>query len=136
VTAWAALARIDPRRRDREIVLAGLLRGVLAGERPDWAGIGDAGLRRRLGYLVDLVQHLRGQGEAEARELAAVLVGLGDLTTEPFWPGERALPPGTDPIAARWGFTRGVDPARLRRALLAPPDVLPEDGPQGMATVR
>jgi hypothetical protein len=114
------------RCRDREIVLAGRLRGVAAGERPDWRALPAPLLRRRVGYLVDLVQHLRGQTPAEAAALAELRAALGELALEPFWLGERPLPPGTDPIAERWGYTRGVDVARLRRALRQPLELLPE----------
>lgn len=127
MTGWTDILRVDPSQRDREIVLAGLVRRVAAGERPDWRALPDPRLRRRLGYLVDLVQHLRGQTEAEAAELAGLRAGLGGLIAETFWPGERPLPPGTDPVAERWGYTRGIDTARLARALRQEPlDLLPE----------
>ncbi|MEK0083969.1 hypothetical protein [Benzoatithermus flavus] len=76
---------------------------------------------------VDLAQHLRGQTEAEAVELAGLRAGPGGLAAETFWPGEWPLPPGTDPVAERWGYTRGIDTARLARALRQEPlDLLPE----------
>lgn len=127
MSRWAEIMTIAHDRRDREIALGLALRPVLAGERPDWGALPDPLARRRLGYLVDLVQHFRGQSEAEAAELAAVREGLGDLAPEPFWPGERAPPVPADPIAWRWGYTRGVDLARLRRALQGEPlSLLPE----------
>jgi hypothetical protein len=127
VTAWLEALRVDPRRRDRELVLARALRPVLDGaEPPDWDGLAEPELRRRAGYLVDLVQHLRGQTDAEAARLAQLREALGPLAARPFWPGERALPAGTDPIAERWGYTRGADVGRLRAALRRSADLLPE----------
>lgn len=38
------------------------------------------------------------------------------LAPEPYWPRERPLPPGTNPLAERWGFSRGIDVTRLRAA--------------------
>lgn len=127
MTGWTDALRVDRRRRDREAVLAVALRPVLEGaEPPDLDALAEPELRRRAGYLVDLVQHLRGQTAVEAVRLARLRESLGPLTPGPFWPGERNLPAGTDPIAERWGYTRGVDVARLRAALRRPVDVLPE----------
>lgn len=127
MTIWAEALGVDPGRRDREAVLAQALRLVVDhAETPDWEALADPDQRRRAGYLVDLAQHLRGQTAAEAACLARLRESLGPLEPGPFWPDERALPPGTDPIAERWGYTRGVDIARLRAALRRPVDVLPE----------
>ena len=51
--------------------------------------------------------------------------GAAGVTGWVAWPGERPLPPGADPIAERWGFSRGVDVVRLRAALQRRPDLLP-----------
>ena len=124
---WAEALRVDPRRRDREMVLALALRRSLNGAGfPDVGRLADPELRRRAAYLTDLAQHLRGQTAAEGAQLARLRDSLGPLKPGPFWPGERDLPPGTDPIAERWGYTRGVDVGRLRAALGHPVDVLPE----------
>jgi hypothetical protein len=69
-----------------------------------------------------------GQGRAEARELAAVRDGLPARPPCPCWPGERQLPASTDPIAARWGFSCGVDLVRLRAAMTRPVEPLPDRG--------
>jgi hypothetical protein len=126
MSSWSEVLRIDARRRDREIVTARLLRPVLDGQDPDWRQVPEPELRRRAAYLVDLVQHSRGQTDEEAQELAAIRAALGPLEPCPFWPGERPLPPGTDPIAERWGYTRGIDLARLRAALNRPVELLPD----------
>jgi hypothetical protein len=38
------------------------------------------------------------------------------------------LPAGTDPIAKRWGFSRGVDLLRLRAAMTSRVELLPDAG--------
>ena len=127
MSGWTDALRVDPWRRDREAVLASVLRPLLdRAEPPDLDGLDHPELRRRAGYLTDLAQHLRGQTAAEGDRLARFRQSLGPLQPGPFWPGERDLPPGTDPIAERWGYTRGVDVARLRAALRRPVDLLPE----------
>ena len=75
-----------------------------------------------------MVQHARGQEWAEAQGLAAVRQGLPARAPCPFWPGERPLPAGTDPIAERWGFSRGVDLLRLRTAMTSRVELLPDAG--------
>jgi hypothetical protein len=119
---------VDPRRRDREIVLGRVAHRLRGNQGILWAGIEDPETRRRAGYLVDVVQHARGQVRAEARELAAVRHGLPARPPCPFWPGERPLPAGTDPIAERWGFSRGVDILRLRAAMMSRVELLPDSG--------
>jgi hypothetical protein len=74
--ALADAVSVDSRRRDREIVL-GRLACQLHGEHGIlWTRIEDPEIRRRVGYLVDVVQHSRGQERAEARALVAVRHGL------------------------------------------------------------
>ena len=63
------------------------------------------------------MQRARGQLSAEAAALATVRDGLPTGPPRPFWPGEQPLPPGTDPVAERWGFSRGVDLLRLRAGM-------------------
>jgi hypothetical protein len=118
---------IDPMRRDREIVLAGAVRGILEGQDFPWGAIRNAEILRRVGYLVDLAQHLRGQSAPEADRLRAMRCRLPERAPCSFWPDERSLPAGTDPIAERWGYHRGIDVLRLRAALEGHVDVLPED---------
>ena len=126
--ALADAVSVDSRRRDREIVL-GRLACQLHGEHGIlWTRIEDPEIRRRVGYLVDVVQHSRGQERAEARALVAVRHGLPARPPCPFWPGERPLPAGTDPIAERWGFSRGVDLLRLRAAMTSRVELLPDAG--------
>jgi hypothetical protein len=122
---WHAALHVDSARRDREIVLAGAIRLGMAGGEPPWAELSDPELRRRSGYLLDVAQHLRGQTAAEATDLDRLRVGLGPLRPGPFWPGERPLPPDTDPIAARWSYSRGLNLLRLRTALARPTDPPP-----------
>jgi hypothetical protein len=124
--ALADAVSVDPRRRDREVVLGRLARRLRGDQDILWARIEDSETRRRVGYLVDVVQLARGQGRAEAQELADVRRGLPARAPCPFWPGERPLPAGTDPIAERWGFSRGVDLLRLRAAMAGPVGLLPD----------
>jgi hypothetical protein len=124
-----AAVSVDPRRRDREIVLADATRAIANGQKLSWGTIDDPELLRQVGYLVDLVQHLRGQSATEADRLRAVRGRLPERAPCTFWPGERPLPEGTDPIAERWGFRRGVDVLRLRAALAGRVDLLPEKPP-------
>lgn len=114
---WNAVLSVSADRRDREIILAAMLKPVLDGAMPAFRACGDDENRRRLGYLVDVVQHLRGQDRDEAATLAEVRGRLPARDPSPFWPSERPLPPGTDLLAERWGFSRGVDLDRLRHAL-------------------
>jgi hypothetical protein len=126
--ALADAVSVDPRRRDREVVLGLAARRLRGDQDVLWATIEDPETRRRVGYLVDVVQNSRGQGRAEARELAVVHDGLPAPSPRPFWPGERPLPAGTDPIAERWGFSRGVDLLRLRAAMTRRVELLPDGG--------
>jgi hypothetical protein len=126
--ALADAVSVDPRRRDREAVLGRVARQLRGGQEVLWAAIEDPETRRRVGYLVDVVQHRRGQGQADARQLASVRHGLPARPPCPFWPGERPLPAGTDPIAERWGFSRGVDLLRLRTAMTSRVELLPDAG--------
>lgn len=110
---------------------------ALDGVEPDWDTLREPTLRRRAGYLLDLVRTMRGQSALEAARLAAVREALGRLESETFWPGERSLPAGIDPLAERWGFTRGCDTVRLKTALRRPARALPEaddPGPTGDGT--
>jgi hypothetical protein len=125
--ALADAVSVDP-RRDREVVLGLAARRLRGDQDVLWATIEDPETRRRVGYLVDVVQLGRGQGPAEVRELSAVRHGLPARPPCPFWPGERPLPAGTDPIAERWGFSRGVDLLRLRTAMTTRVELLPDSG--------
>jgi hypothetical protein len=122
-----AAVSVDPTRRDREIVLAGAVRGIVEGQDLPWGTLGDPEILRRVGYLVDLAQHLRGQSAAEADRLRAVRGRLPERAPRSFWPDERPLPAGTDPIAERWGYRRGVDVLRLRAALAGRIGLLSEE---------
>jgi hypothetical protein len=127
--ALADAVSVDPRRRDREIVLGRAASQLRGDQDVLWARIEDPETRRRVGYLVDVVQHARGQERAEAQGLAAILHRLPARAPCPFWPGERSLPAGTDPIAERWGFSRGVDVLRLRAAMTTSRvELLPDAG--------
>jgi hypothetical protein len=126
--ALADAVAVDPRRRDREAILGRAARPLGGDERFLWAEIEGAEARRRVGYLVDVVQHARGQGRAEARELAAVRRGLPARPSCPFWSGERPLPDGTDPVAERWGLNRDLDLLRLRAATTSRVELLPDGG--------
>jgi hypothetical protein len=128
---WAVAAAADPGRRDREAALAAAVRAGLAGDGPRWEALRDPALRRRAGYLLDVAQAMRGQTPAEAVLLAALRASLGPLEPSTFWPGEPPLPPGTDPVAERWGYSRGCDMARLKAALRRPVAVLPSGGGEG-----
>ena len=80
MSGWTEALRVDPRRRDREGVLAAALRPVLGlTPPPDLDALADPNLRRRAGYLLDLAQHLRGQTSAEAARLARLREALGPL---------------------------------------------------------
>lgn len=122
---WLAAVSADPARRDREAVLAPAVRAGMAGDEPTWPALTDPDHRRRAAYLLDLARTMRGRTEAEAAGLRAIRAALGDLDPCAFWPGERPRPPGTDPVAERWAYTRGCDLARLKVALRAAPPVLP-----------
>lgn len=115
--AWAAALRVDPSRRDREWFIAAAVRLAMSGRVPSWDKIVDPNERRRAGYLVELGQRLRGQRPEEAVALDAVRKSLPSGTVGPFWPAEGATPAGSDPIAEKWGFTRGVNILRIRNAL-------------------
>ncbi len=128
---WTAAASADAGRRDREAVLAEAVRAGLAGDEPRWKALGGPALRRRAGYLLDVAQTMRGQTPAEAARLAALRASLGPLDPSTFWPGEPPLPPGTDSVAERWGYSRGCDMARLKAALRRPVAVLPGGGVGG-----
>ena len=52
---------VDPARRDRELFLGDALRNLHSSAEIGFGDIGDAETRRRVGYLVDVAQHLRGQ---------------------------------------------------------------------------
>ncbi|MGH7292353.1 MAG: hypothetical protein ACREJT_14140 [Myxococcota bacterium] len=108
---------IDPTRRDREIALGRLSRGAIE---PAWDSLEDPEVRRRVGYIVDLAQHVRGQTQHEADQLERLRRSLPMRPPQSFWPGERALPIGTDAIAERWGYSRGIDLLRLRAAMTGP----------------
>ncbi len=123
-TALSDAVWIDPARRDRELVLGDVLRRS-SGAEPGLAQLADPETRRRVGYLVDVVQHMRGQTGAEAERLAKIRRALPHRPPRPFWPDERPLPQGTDPIAEQWGFNRGVDLLRLRSAMTRRVDLLP-----------
>lgn len=96
------------------------------GELPDFDAIGDRDMCRRLAYLVDLGQTMRGQTDREAIRLGVLRHKLLPLEQTTFWPLENPLPAGTDPVAERWGFTRGCNTQRLRQALKAPLELLSE----------
>ena len=123
--ALVCAVSVDPARRDRELVLGDALRDLHSSAEIGFGDIGDAETRRRVGYLVDVAQHLRGQTCEEAERLDEVRRALPPRPSRSFWPGERSLPAGTDPIAERWGFARGVDPLRLRAAMTRRFDLLP-----------
>jgi hypothetical protein len=116
---WNAALCIDPARRDREAVIALAVRFAMRGEATPWETITDPELRRRAGYLTDLGQLMRGQRADEAAALDRLRASLPHRSPAPFWPGETPSPAGTDPVAERWGFARGVNVLRIRAALKA-----------------
>lgn len=116
---WRAALHADPARRDREVLVAAALRLAMSGQSPSWDTLADPELRRRAGYLVDLAQHMRGQKPEEAAQLDRVRATLPCGSVGPFWPGDGATAAGSDPVAERWGYTRGVNVLRVRAALKA-----------------
>lgn len=116
---WDRALRVLPDDRVREARIAEVLRPVLDGAVPDFHRYDGPDDRRRLGYLVDQVQHTRGQTPEEGAALAAVRQQL-PLPSTTFWPDEPPLPAGTDFIAERWNYTRGINCDRFRRALREP----------------
>ena len=61
MSGWTEALRVDPRRRDREAVLASVLRPLLdRAEPPDLDGLDHPELRRCAGYLTDLAQTPEG----------------------------------------------------------------------------
>lgn len=115
--AWRRALQADPGRRDRETALVDAVRSVLDGGEPPWDDLDTPDLRRRAGYLADVAQMIRGRAYAERAHLDNVRAGLGDPPAATFWPGEPPLPAGTDPVAERWGYQRGVNVLRLKSAL-------------------
>jgi hypothetical protein len=121
----AQAASSDSRRRDRELVLGRIMALLPEEVGIDWAQIPEPEVRRRMGYLIEVAQLGRGQLPSETMVLQQMLTGLPARPPEPFWPGERPLPPGTDPTAERWGFSRGIDLLRLRAGMSGSVDLLP-----------
>jgi hypothetical protein len=124
--ALVAAVAVEPRRRDRELVLAKIAARLRGDSTILWPRVREAETRRRAGYLVDAARRASGQLPAEAAALAAVRDGMPARPPRPFWPGERPLPPGTDPVAECWGFSRGVDLLRLRAGMEGRAELLPD----------
>jgi hypothetical protein len=121
---WIAAAQADPQGRDREALLVDAVKAGMAGSQPVWSRL-EGELLRRIGYLVDLAQMMRGQTDEEASVLEGVRARLPSGPATTFWPGEMPLPASTDPVAERWGFSRGCSLQRLRTALRHRPVLLP-----------
>jgi hypothetical protein len=114
--AWWEALNADRARRDREAALARAVALAQRGELPAFDELTPEE-QRRLGYLVELGQMLRGQTIGEGELMTALRTRLGPLDSVSFWPGEKPVPPGTDPVAERWNYQRGCDVLRLRRAI-------------------
>jgi hypothetical protein len=116
---WRAALSVNPARRDREAVIAAAIHLAMLGKHVRLDALPDPEMRRRAGYLMDLAQLMRGQRADEAAVLDRVRTSLPRRSPEPFWPGETPSPAGVDPVAEKWGYTRGVNVLRLRAALQA-----------------